>query len=116
MGEFLPPTDAPMSKRRGAWLAAIDRLLGSRQGTPQLQLQGQCCDRLRPSFVGRALEKALLAKQGPGAALVDWHWDTLRQRVSGVVLQNNELRPFCWWPMGNRLELRDAITRIQWRW
>ncbi|MFN5195176.1 MAG: hypothetical protein ACK5E6_12250 [Cyanobacteriota bacterium] len=104
-----------MARRKAAWLAAIPRLLGAGRRTPRLKLRGQCCDRLRPSFVKRALEKALLAEQGAGMALVDWHWDSLRQRVSGVVLQNNELRPFRWWPMGNRLELRGAITRIRWR-
>lgn len=76
-------------------------------------LSGQCCDRLRPSFVGRALGQALLVHTAPGADLVDWNWDALRQRVSGVLLQNNELRRFRWWPLEDRFELRAAIVRLQ---
>jgi hypothetical protein len=43
---------------------------------------------------------------------VDWRWDSVYQRVSGVVLQNNQLRPFRWWPSLNHFELRGVILRI----
>jgi hypothetical protein len=75
-------------------------------------LQGQCCDRLRPSFLRRRLERTLPLHTEPGAALVDWRWDSVYQRVSGVVLQNNQLRPFRWWPSLNHFELRGVILRI----
>jgi hypothetical protein len=75
-------------------------------------LQGQCCDRLRPSFLRRRLEQTLPLHTAPGAALVDWRWDSVYQRVSGVVLQNNQLRPFRWWPSLNHFELRGVILRI----
>jgi hypothetical protein len=45
-------------------------------------------------------------------ALVDWRWDSVRQRVSGLVLENNQLRPFRWWPGLNLFELRSATLQI----
>ena len=75
-------------------------------------LQGQCCDRLRPSFLGRRLEQILPLHTAAGVALVDWRWDSVRQRVSGVVLQENQLRPFRWWPGLNLFELRSATLQI----
>ncbi len=44
---------------------------------------------------------------------MDWRWDSVCQRVNGVVLQDNELRPFRWWPSLNQFELRAAIMQIR---
>jgi hypothetical protein len=76
-------------------------------------LQGQCCDRLRPSFLGRRLEQILPLHTAAGAALVDWRWDSVSKRVSGVVLEDNQLRPFRWWPGLNHFELRGATLQIR---
>ena len=75
-------------------------------------LRGQCCDRLRPSFLARRLEQVLPLHTAAGVALVDWRWDSVRQRVSGLVLENNQLRPFRWWPGLNLFELRNATLQI----
>ena len=88
----------------------------SQQGSPPagspVPLQGQCCDRLRPSFLARRLEQILPLHTAAGVALVDWRWDSVRQRVNGLVLENNQLRPFRWWPGSNRFELRAATLQI----
>ena len=84
-----------------------------RRRRSQHQLVGQCCDRLRPSFLRRRLEQLLPLHTAAGAALVDWRWDSVYQRVSGVVLQDNELLPFRWWPSHNRFEVRPAIMQIR---
>lgn len=83
------------------------------QGINHHQLGGQCCDRLRPSFLRLRLEQILPLHTAAGAALVDWRWDSVSQRVNGVVLQNNQLRPFRWWPSLNQFELRAAILQIR---
>ena len=44
---------------------------------------------------------------------MDWRWDSVCQRVNGVVLQDNQLLPFRWWPSHNRFELRAAIMQIR---
>jgi hypothetical protein len=46
------------------------------------------------------LEQTLPLHTAPAAALVDWRWDSVYQRVNGVLLQNNQLR------------LRGVILRI----
>lgn len=102
--------DRPLGQLLKQWRRQIRRRF---ERYSHRRLRGQCCDRLRPSFVGRALAQALLVHTAPGAAVVDWSWDALRQRVSGVLLQNNELRGFRWWPAEDRFELRSAIARIQ---
>ena len=84
-----------------------------RRRRSQHQLVGQCCDRLRPSFLRRRLEQLLPLHTAAGAALVDWRWDSVCQRVNGVVLQDNELLPFRWWPSLNQFELRAAIMQIR---
>ncbi len=94
-----------------ALLARLSLPLGH-DPTPHPQLSGQSCDRLRPSFLRRRLEQVLPLHTEAGAALVDWRWDCVAQRVSGVVLQNNQLRPFRWWPSRNHFELRGAILQI----
>jgi hypothetical protein len=91
-----------------------DRRRRSQQkGSNQHQLVGQCCDRLRPSFLRRRLEQLLPLHTAAGSALVDWRWDSVCQRVNGVVLQDNQLLPFRWWPSLNRFELRAAILQIR---
>jgi len=102
--------DHPRGQRLRRLQRRIQRLLERHSNR---HLRGQCCDRLRPSFVGRALAQALLVHTAPGAALVDWSWDALRQQVSGLLLTNNEVRRFRWWPAEDRFELRSAIVRIQ---
>jgi hypothetical protein len=77
------------------------------------QRLGPCCDRLRPSFLRRRLEQLLPLHAAAGAALVDWRWDSVSQRVSGVVLEDNQLRPFRWWPSLNQFELRAATLQIR---
>lgn len=77
------------------------------------QRLGPCCDRLRPSFLRRRLEQLLPLHTAAGAALVDWRWDSVSQRVSGVVLEDNQLRPFRWWPSLNQFELRAATLQIR---
>jgi len=77
------------------------------------QLVGQSCDRLRPSFLRRRLEQILPLHTTAGAALVDWRWDSVRQRVSGLVLEDNQPRPFRWWPSFNHFELRAATLQIR---
>ena len=98
-----------------ASLAALRtrRRLSPQQRSNQHQLVGQCCDRLRPSFLRRRLEQLLPLHTAAGAALVDWRWDSVSQRVNGVVLQDNQLRTFRWWPSHNRFELRRAIMQIR---
>ena len=91
----------------------IRRRRSQQQGSNQHQLVGQCCDRLRPSFLRRRLEQLLPLHTAAGAALVDWRWDSVSQRVNGVVLEENELRPFRWWPSLNKFELRAAIVQIR---
>jgi hypothetical protein len=76
------------------------------------QLRGQCCDRLRPSFLRRRLEQTLPLHTAAGAALVDWHWDNRVQCVSGLLLEHNQLRAFSWWPGLNRFLLHQAILQI----
>ena len=44
---------------------------------------------------------------------MDWRWDSVCQRVNGVVLQDSQLRPFRWWPSLNKFELRAAIMQIR---
>jgi hypothetical protein len=84
-----------------------------RQDKSHPQLVGQCCDRLRPSFLRRRLEQILPLHTAAGAALVDWRWDSISQRVSGLVLEDNQLRPFRWWPSFNHFELRAATLQIR---
>lgn len=100
--------DANRAWGPGRWWLVLTGLLRRRPS-----LYGQSCDRLRPSFIRRGLEKALRAQIGSDASLIEWSWDSLRQRVNGVLLQNNELRNFRWSPVGNRLELRAAIARLE---
>lgn len=98
---------------------AIDGLAGRRRrrrrrslSNQEQQLRGQCCDRLRPSFLRRRLEQTLPLHTAAGAALVDWRWDNRAQCVSGLVLENNQLRAFRWWPGLNRFLLHQAILQI----
>ena len=79
----------------------------------QHPLVGQCCDRLRPSFLRRRLKQLLPLHTAAGASLVDWRWDSVCKRVNGVVLQDNQLLPFRWWPSHNHFELRTAIMQIR---
>ena len=60
-----------------------------------------------------AVEPPLPLHTAAGAALVDWRWDSVCQRVNGVLLQGNQLLPFRWWLSHNRLELRTAIMQIR---
>ena len=87
------------------------RRQGQRGNKPELV--GQCCDRLRPSFLRRRLEQILPLHTAAGAALVDWRWDSVTRRVSGLVLEDNQLRPFRWWPSFNHFELRAATLQIR---
>ena len=91
----------------------IRRRRSQRQRSKQGQPVGLCCDRLRPSFLRRRLEQLLPLHTAAGASLVDWRWDSVCQRVNGVVLQDNQLLPFRWWPSHNRFELRTAIVQIR---
>jgi hypothetical protein len=92
---------------------ALQRRLRQQQRRSHPQLVGQCCDRLRPSFLRRRLEQILPLHTAAGAALVDWRWDSVSQRVSGVVLEDNQLKPFRWWPRFNHFELRAAFLQIR---
>ncbi len=76
-------------------------------------LAGLRARRLRPSFLRRRLEQILLLHTAAGAALVDWCWDSISRWVNGVVLEDNQLRPFRWWPSLNQFELRAAIVQIR---
>jgi len=87
------------------------RRQGQRGNKPELV--GQCCDRLRPSFLRRRLEQILPLHTTAGAALVDWRWDSVRQRVSGLVLEDNQLRPFRCWPSSIHFELHTATLQIR---
>lgn len=106
---------SPATDEAGELVISIANLAGLRirRRRSQQQLVGKCCDRLRPSFLRRRLEVLLPLHTAAGAALVDWRWDSVCQRVSGVVLQENELLPFRWWPNQNRFELRAAIMQIR---
>jgi hypothetical protein len=101
---------AGLARRRARSRRRLE--LNREQRSRNPELAGQCCDRLRPSFLRRRLEQTLPLYTAPGAALVDWRWDSMRQRVSGLVLQNNQLRPFRWWPRFNQFELRAVILQI----
>ncbi len=98
-----------------AILAALHtrRRRSQRQRSKQGQLVGLCCERLRPSLLRRRLEQLLPLHTAAGAALVDWRWDSVCQRVNGVVRQDSQLRPFRWWPSLNQFELRAVIMQIR---
>jgi hypothetical protein len=38
---------------------------------------------------------------------------SVSQLVSGLVLEDNQLRPFRWWPRCNHFELRAAFLQIR---
>jgi hypothetical protein len=77
------------------------------------QLRGQCCDRRRPSFLRRRLEQTLLLHTAAGAALVDWRWDNRAQHVSGLEMENNQLRASSWWPGLNRFLPQRGLVPYQ---
>ena len=101
----MPDTTSSLRIRRlWAWLI----------GEPApVELSGQCCDRLRPSFVRRALERVLPHHTAPDVLLVDWRWDSLGRQVRGLVWHNSQVQPFRWWPQRDRFELRGAVQRIR---
>lgn len=101
-----PPPEVPAPRLQQLWARLIGEPLAP-------QLRGQCCDRLRPAFIQRALQQALPLHTGADALLVDWRWDCLRAQVSGLVLHNSQVHPFRWWPQRDRFELRHAIARPQ---
>ena len=100
-----PELNGPAPRIRQAWTWLIGQ-----PSTPELI--GQCCDRLRPSFVRQALERALPLHTAPDALLVDWRWDGLRDQVSGLVLQGSQLHPFRWWPQRDCFQLRGATVQL----
>lgn len=100
-----PAFEGPAPRIRQAWTWLIGQ-----PSTPELI--GQCCDRLRPSFVRQALERVLPLHTAPDALLVDWRWDSLRAHVSGLVLQGSQLHSFRWWPQRDRFELRGPTLRL----
>ncbi len=73
-------------------------------------LEGQCCDRLRPCWIARALELELMLQLPEGSALVDWRWERRSDVVSGVVLQANRLQHFCWIPSLKRFVLQPLAV------
>lgn len=75
----------PATDEAGELVISIANLAGLRirRRRSQQQLVGRCCDRLRPSFLRRRLEVLLPLHTAAGAALVDWRWDSVCQRVSG---------------------------------
>jgi hypothetical protein len=74
-------------------------------------LSGQCCDRLRPSFVRRALDRCLQQHSAHSElALVDWRWEARSGEVSGLVLQRGVLQRFRWSPAQHRLALRPQLV------
>jgi hypothetical protein len=88
-------------QRLGCWVLAVPM---------PAPLHGQCCDRLRPRWIARALELELRLQLPEGSALVDWRWEQSSDVVSGVVLQANRLQHFCWIPSLKRFALQPLAV------
>lgn len=76
-------------------------------------LEGQCCDRLRPSQIQRELLQSLERSGLAGSCLVDWRWGDARQaRVKGWLWQGGALQRFRWWRASGRLTLHEQLHCI----
>ncbi len=75
----------------------------------QPELNGQRCDRLRPSQVQRELDAALSRSVVVGCSLVEWRWDQRQGRVEGWLWQQGVLQRFRWWRHSGRLMLQEQL-------
>jgi hypothetical protein len=100
----------PALIRRGRALLAW--ILDQEPAAPAV-LRGQCCDRLRPSFVRQLLDGALRDQGSRDTALVDWHWDARSGAVRGLLLQSGLLQRFCWSPANSSLILQPQLLLSQ---
>jgi len=76
---------------------------------PPPPLLGQCCDRLRPRFLARALERKLLEEQLVDGVVVDWRWDSRSGKVQGLLWRGQRLEQFHWLPGLSHLVHRSVL-------
>ena len=72
-------------------------------------LEGQCCDRLRPSPIHRELLRDLTQAGLVECGLVEWRWDQRQGRVEGWLWQHGVLQRFRWWRHSGRLMLQEQL-------
>ncbi len=84
----------------GAWV--LDQPL-----TPALE--GQCCDRLRPSPIHRELLRDLTQAGLVECGLVEWRWEQRQGRVQGWLWQNGLLQRFRWMRRTGQLVLCEQL-------
>ena len=72
-------------------------------------LDGQCCDRLRPSQVHRELLQDLTQAGLAECGLVDWRWEQRQGRAQGWLWQNGLLQRFRWMRHTGQLVLREQL-------
>ena len=72
-------------------------------------LEGQCCDRLRPSQIQRELLQSLEDSGLDEGSLVDWRWDVQQAQVKGWLWQGDALQRFRWWRDSGRLTLHEQL-------
>ena len=75
----------------------------------QPELNGQRCDRLRPSQVQRELDAALNRDELGGCSLVEWRWDQRQGRAEGWIWQRGSLQRFRWWRQSGELRLHAQL-------
>jgi hypothetical protein len=95
---------APMlnAALRSSWAWVLD------QPVPP-ELNGQCCDRLRPAQVQRELDAALNRDELGGCSLVEWRWDQHQGRAEGWIWQRGSLQRFRWWRQSGELRLHAQL-------
>jgi hypothetical protein len=72
-------------------------------------LEGQCCDRLRPTQIQRELLQCLEASGLGLNDLVDWRWDAQQGHVKGWLWQAGALQRFRWWRQSGQLSLHEQL-------
>ncbi|MFM7635071.1 MAG: hypothetical protein ACKO7Z_05715 [Cyanobacteriota bacterium] len=82
------------------------------QPPPAPPLLGQCCDRLRPGFMGQALELELEEQQLHDAAVVDWRWDGRSGQIKGLLWHQQRLEHFHWLPGLSHL-VRQPVLELE---
>jgi len=77
-----------------------------------LRLEGQCCDRLRPSQIQRELLQSLETSGLNLNDLVEWRWDVHQGHVKGWLWQDGALQRFRWWRQSGQLSLHEQLRCI----
>jgi len=75
-------------------------------------LEGQCCDRLRPSQIQRELLQSLEQSGFASCNLVDWRWDAHQGHVKGWLWQGGALQRFRWWRQSGQLTWHEQLRCI----